>query len=72
MRIIGIVLILLGIAGFMVEAISWTTSEEVLDVGPMEVERQEEKTVPITPIAAGAAVVGGIVLVVIDSRREGG
>lgn len=69
MRTIGIVLILLGIAGFLVEAISWTTSEEVLDIGPVEVEKQEEKTIPITPVAAGIAVVGGVVLVVIDSRR---
>ena len=71
MRIIGIILILLGTAGFLVEAISWTTSVEILDVGPVEVERQEQRTIPITPVAAGIAVVSGVVLVVIDSRRGG-
>lgn len=71
MRTIGIILILLGIAGFLVEAISWTTSEEILDMGPVEVEKQEQRTVPVTPVAAGIAVVSGVVLVVIDLRRKG-
>lgn len=70
MRTIGIILILLGVAGFLVEAVSWTTSEEILDAGPVEVEKQERKTIPVTPLAAGIAVAGGVVLVVLDSRRK--
>lgn len=69
MRTIGVILIILGIAGFLVEAISWTTEEDVLDVGPVEVERQEEQTIPITPVASGIVLVVGIGLVVIDSRK---
>lgn len=70
MRTLGIILIVLGILGFLTEAISFTTEEQVMDLGPLEVERQEERTVPVTPIASGAAVVVGIGLVAVSGRKE--
>lgn len=72
MRIVGIALIILGLLGFFVTGISYTTEENVANVGPLEVEKQEERTIPITPLAAGGAVVLGIGLLVVDRRREGG
>ncbi len=70
MRIVGIALIVLGLLGFFVTGISYTTEENVADVGPVEVEKEEERTIPITPLAAGGAVVLGIGLLVVDRRRE--
>lgn len=70
MRIIGIILIVLGLAGFFVGEVSFTQTEEVADVGPVEVETEQERTIPIRPIAAGGAVVAGIALVVVGSRRK--
>lgn len=70
MRIVGIALIVLGLLGFFVTGISYTTEEDVANVGPVEVEKQEERTIPITPLAAGGAVVVGIGLLVADRRRE--
>lgn len=70
MRIVGVALIVLGLLGFFVTGISYTTEEDVANVGPVEVEKQEERTIPITPVAAGGAVVLGIGLLVIDRRRE--
>lgn len=70
MRTVGIILIILGILGFVVTGISFTTEEEVADLGPVEVERQEERTIPITPLAAGGAVAVGIGLLVAGQRRE--
>lgn len=70
MRIVGIALIVLGLLGFFVTGISYTTEEDVANVGPVEVEKQEERTIPITPLAAGGAVVVGIGLLVADRRRK--
>lgn len=70
MRIVGIALIILGLLGFFVTGISYTTEENVANLGPLEVEKQEQRTIPITPLAAGGAVVLGIGLLVIDRRRE--
>lgn len=70
MKAIGIILIVLGILGFAVTGISFTTDEKVMDVGPLEVEREKERTIPFTPLASGGAIVIGIGLVVLGRRRD--
>lgn len=67
--IIGIVLIILGIIGFIIGGFSFTTKEEVADLGPLEIEKEETHSVPITPIASGIAVISGIVLVLVGSKK---
>ncbi|HMB92415.1 MAG TPA: hypothetical protein VKP65_16300 [Rhodothermales bacterium] len=70
MKIIGIVLIVLGILGLVFGSITWTETKEVVDVGPLEVETTQEKSFPIAPVASGAAIVAGLALVVLDSRKK--
>lgn len=70
MRTAGIILIVIGILGFAVTGISFTTGQEVIDVGPLEVVREKERTIPFTPLAAGGAVVVGIGLLVAEGRRS--
>ncbi len=69
MRILGIVLIILGVVGFFIGSVSFTQEETVADLGPVEIEREETRSFPITPVAAGIAVAAGVVLVVADVRR---
>jgi uncharacterized membrane protein YidH (DUF202 family) len=69
MKIFGIILIVLGLLGFVFGSISWQQEEKVADVGPLEIETEETRTIPITPLASGAAVVAGIVLVVAGTRK---
>lgn len=71
MRILGLVLIAAGIIGLFITGISFTTTEEVVDVGPLQVEREEEHQVPIGPIASGVLIVVGGVLTVVGFRRSG-
>jgi hypothetical protein len=68
--IVGIILILVGIVGFALGGFSFTQKEKVLDVGPVEATAEEKERVPIPPILAGLALVGGIVLVVAGARRS--
>lgn len=69
MRILGIVLIAVGIVMFIFRGFSFTQEKKVADVGPLEINMQEKKSVS-WPIYAGAiAVVAGIVLVVMDRKR---
>jgi hypothetical protein len=72
MRIAGAILIIVGILGFIVDNVSFTTNEQVVDVGPVEVERERERSIPITPIAAGGAILVGAGLVVVGTRRQSG
>ncbi|MGE5806552.1 MAG: DUF3185 domain-containing protein [Ignavibacteria bacterium] len=67
--IVGIILIVLGVAGFLVKSISFTHKEKDVDLGPLELQHEEKKTIPIPEILSGIAVVGGIVLVAVGPRK---
>lgn len=69
-RTIGVILIIAGILGFVFGSVSVTTTEEVMDVGPVEVEKQEERTLPLGPIASGITLVVGVGLVGFSFRKS--
>ena len=70
MMIIGIVLIVLGAIGLVVQGITYTTREKVVDIGGLQVTAEKEKTIPIPAIAGGLALAGGIAVVVVASRNS--
>jgi hypothetical protein len=67
--IIAIILIALGIASFAYQGITYTTREKVVDIGPIQISADKTKTIPLPPIVGGIALVGGIVLLVVGSRK---
>jgi hypothetical protein len=67
--IIGVVLIVLGIAGLVLGRFSYTTEEKVLDVGPLTATAEEEHSVAIPDIAGIAAILAGGFLVFVGRRR---
>jgi hypothetical protein len=67
--IIAIILIALGIAAFAYQGITYTTREKVVDLGPIQVTADKTKTIPLPPIVGAIALVGGIVLLVVGSRK---
>ena len=69
--IIAIILIALGIAAFAYQGITYTTREKVVDLGPIQVTAEKTKTFPLPPIVGAIAIVGGIVLLVMGSRKAG-
>lgn len=70
LSILGIILIVFGIFVLASEGISYTKTEKVLDIGPIEATAKRHKTIPIPPLAGGAAVAAGIVCVVMGSKRS--
>ena len=70
MRILGFVLIVIGLIGLIYGGITWTQREEVLDLGPIEVSRQERETIPLPPIVGGVCLVAGVLMIVADGRRR--
>ena len=67
--ILGIILIIFGVFVLASEGISYTKTEKILDVGPIEATAKHRKTIPIPPIAGGAALAAGIALVITGARR---
>ena len=65
----GIILIVIGIVAFAYQGITYTTREKVVDIGPIQMTAEKTKTLPLPPLVGGIALVGGVVLLVIGSRR---
>jgi len=66
--VIGIILIVLGILALVYQGISYTTTERVVDLGPLKVDAKKEKTIPLPPVLGALALVGGVVLVAASVR----
>ena len=67
--IIGIVLIVIGIIALAYGGITYTKREKVLDLGPIQATAEKQKTIPSPPVLGRICLVGGIVLVIVGSRK---
>ena len=62
--LVGIVLIVLGVVALAHQGITYTSREKLIDIGPIHATADTKKTIPLSPILGGVALVGGIVLVI--------
>ena len=69
--LLGIVLIVLGSVTLVYEGITYTRSRTVVDIGPFEAKLEEKRTIPVPPVLALAALVGGAALIMAGSRTAG-
>jgi uncharacterized membrane protein len=69
-NIIGILLIVLGVLALAYQGITYTTREKVIDLGPIKATKETEKTIPLPPILGGAALAGGVVLLIAGARSK--
>jgi hypothetical protein len=69
LALVGVLLIALGVIGLVVENVSFTERKTVLDVGPLKVQADEQKVVPIPTIAGVVAVVVGLGLVFLSRKK---
>jgi hypothetical protein len=70
MRIVGIVLIILGVIGLAYGGITYTRRRDTVSIGPISATVQQRETLPISPIVGVIALVAGIGLVVVGGRRR--
>ena len=68
-RLLGVALIILGVVAFAYQGITYTTQEKVLDIGPLKATVEKEKTIALPPLVGGAALIGGIVLLLEGTRK---
>jgi hypothetical protein len=69
-RIIGVILIVIGLVGLLYGGFTYPREKTVLKVGPIEARERTHETIPFPPIAGGVALVVGILLFVIPSGRR--
>ncbi len=68
LAIVGVLLIVIGIAGLAIDNISFTERKTIVDAGPLKVTADEQRTVPIPTIAGVVAVVAGAALLFMGRR----
>ena len=69
MKLVGIILIVLGVLALVYQGIQYTTREKILDLGSIKVSADSKKTIPLPPIVGGVAIVAGIALILVERRK---
>jgi hypothetical protein len=68
MKILGVLLVVLGVVSLAYQGISYTTREKVIDIGPIEATAEKERTIPLPPIIGVLALIGGVVLLLTSKK----
>jgi len=68
--IIGVLLIIAGVAGLVLGEVSFTKRETVIQIGDAKIDAESKDTYPIPAVAGIAAIVAGVVLVVVGYRKR--
>lgn len=70
LKIIGIILVVVGILALVMQGITYTTREKVIDLGPIQASADKEKTIPLSPILGVSALVVGAGLLVVGATKK--
>ena len=70
MKIVGVVLIVIGVIALAYGGISYTKREKIVDIGPIQATAERRETIPLPPLLGGLALAGGVVLLIAGSRRK--
>lgn len=71
MAILGVLLIVIGIAGLAIDNVSFTERKTIVDAGPLKVTADEQRTIPIPTIAGIVAVIAGAGLLFMGHAARG-
>lgn len=69
MKAIGIVLAIIGIGMLVFNGFSYTQKEKVVDLGPLEINADKEKSVGWPTYAGAIVLIAGIGLVILDRKK---
>lgn len=69
MRIAGIILIVAGILMFIFNGINFTTEKKVVDLGPVEINKKEKKSVGWPVYAGGIVTLAGVLILVAGNKK---
>ena len=70
MKTLGLVLLIAGIAMIVIRGFSVQTEKKVVDLGPVEINKKENKWIGWPTYAGGVVAVVGLILVLTDKKRS--
>jgi hypothetical protein len=70
MKLLGLILVVLGVLALAYQGIQYTTREKILDIGSLKITADSKRNIPLPPIVGGIALVAGIALILVDRRTK--
>lgn len=70
MRVLGIILIVAGVLMLIFRSFNFTQEKKVVDIGPLEINKKENKRVEWPLYAGGIAVAAGIIVMVAGKKKD--
>lgn len=70
MKVLGTILIIAGIAMIIFRGFSFQTQKKVVDIGPVEINKKENKWVGWPTYAGGIVAIAGVVLLVAGKKKD--
>ena len=68
--IVGVLLIVFGMAALVYKNFSYTSEETVAQIGPLKATAETEKNVPIPDMLGIAAIIAGIVVIAVGVKGK--
>jgi hypothetical protein len=69
MKLFAIALIAIGVIAFAYQGISYTSRDNVVDLGPLHVTAEKSHTLPLPPIVGAIALAGGLALFFMNGQK---
>ncbi len=69
-RVLGVILIIVGVIALTYQGITYTTHQKVIDIGPIQATAEKRHTVPLPPVVGIVCLGGGVILLVTSTRRR--
>jgi hypothetical protein len=68
MKTLGIILIVVGALMMAITGFNYVTEEKVVDLGPLEINKERNHPVQWSPIVGGILFIGGIVALAVRKK----
>jgi hypothetical protein len=65
----AIILVILGVVALTYQGITYTTREETIDLGPVQITAERTRTIPLAPVLGVIALAGGAALFFVARRQ---
>jgi len=68
-RVIGLILVIAGMAVLAFGGVFWTDRDKVVDIGSLEIATEKREGFRLPPVVGAIGIIGGLVLLFVPSRR---